>query len=224
MSAQAIVLLSGGLDSATALWWARDTKKWECRALAFDYGQRHQRELQSARALARRAGCPLEIVKFHLPWGGSSLLDRTQDIPEHAPSAIGRGPLPSTYVPARNTVFLAFALSYADARNADHIVLGANALDYSGYPDCRPSYLAAMERAGALGTRRGADARRPIRLWAPLIRLSKAAIIRRGLALGVPYALTWSCYRGGRKPCGRCDSCRLRAQGFARAESPDPAL
>lgn len=223
MSAQAIVLLSGGLDSATALWWARRVKKWRCRGLAFDYGQRHRRELRSARALAQRAGCPLETVKFKLPWGGSSLLDRRQDIPDHPPSAIGKGPLPSTYVPARNTVFLAFALSYADAVNADHIVIGANALDYSGYPDCRPAYLNAMARAGALGTRRGADRRRPIRIWAPLLRLSKTAIIRRGLALGVPYGLTWSCYRGGRSPCGRCDSCRLRAQGFARTGTKDPA-
>jgi len=222
-AARALVLLSGGLDSATALYWALKIKRWRCRALLFDYGQRHRRELSAARAVARRAGCPIKTVVFRLPWGGSALLNPQSPLPRHRLSAIGRGPVPSTYVPARNTLFIAFALSYADAAGIENIVIGANALDYSGYPDCRPRYLRAMERAGRLGTRLGTEKKRPLKICAPLIHLSKAQIIRRGLTLGVPYALTWSCYRGAHRPCGRCDSCLLRAEGFHRANATDPA-
>lgn len=221
---KAVVLLSGGLDSATALAWAQKIKKWECRCLLFDYGQRHRRELRAARALAKRAGCPVEVVRFRLPWGGSSLIDKKISVPAHALSAIGHGPLPNTYVPARNTIFIAFALSWADAVGAENLVIGANALDYSGYPDCRPHYLRAMQSVGRLGTRLGAEQKKPLRVWAPLLRLSKAGIIRKGLALGVPYELTWSCYRGGRRPCGTCDSCRLREEGFRAAGAGDPAI
>jgi 7-cyano-7-deazaguanine synthase len=219
MKGKAIVLLSGGLDSATALWWALKVKKWACHALVFDYGQRHRREIRSARALSGQVGCPIQLVRVSLPWGGSSLLDARANLPSHTLSAIGHGPLPSTYVPARNTLFLAYALSWADVIGARHIVIGANALDYSGYPDCRPNYLRAMQTVGRLGTRLGAEKGKPPKIWAPLLHLSKAQIIRRGLALGVPYALTWSCYRGGKAPCGTCDSCRLRAEGF-RLSSP----
>ncbi len=224
MSGKAVVLLSGGLDSATALAWAQKVKKWDCRCLLFDYGQRHRRELRAARALAKRAGCPVHVVRFRLPWGGSSLIDKNVSVPRHALSSIGRGALPNTYVPARNTIFIAFALSWADAVGATHVVIGANALDYSGYPDCRPHYLRAMQKAGRLGTRLGAEKNKPLRVWAPLLRLSKAAIIRKGRALHVPYELTWSCYQGGRRPCGTCDSCRLRAEGFRVAGVSDPAL
>jgi 7-cyano-7-deazaguanine synthase len=223
-SRKAVVLLSGGLDSATALAWARRVKKWDCRCLLFDYGQRHRREIRAARALARRAKCPVEVVRFRLPWGGSSLIDANVSVPTHALAAIGRGPLPNTYVPARNTLFIAFALSWADEIGAENIVIGANALDYSGYPDCRPAYLRAMQLAGRLGTRLGAEKKKRIRVWAPLLRLSKAAIIQKGVALDVPYEKTWSCYQGGRRPCGTCDSCRLRAEGFRAAGIPDPAL
>jgi 7-cyano-7-deazaguanine synthase len=215
--------LSGGLDSATALYWALK-KGWRCRALAFDYGQRHRRELAAARRLARGARVPLEVVKFSLPWGGSSLLGRTRRLPFHAPSAVGKGPIPSTYVPARNTLFLAFALSWADASAADNIVIGANALDYSGYPDCRPNYYAAVQKVARLGTRAGTEGKRPLKIWAPLIRMSKADIVRLGVKLGVPYGETWSCYAGGSRPCGKCDSCLLRRKGFEEAGRKDPAL
>ncbi len=216
------MLLSGGLDSATALYWALKVKKWRCRCLLFDYGQRHRRELVSARRLARAAGCPVELVRFRLPWGGSSLLSGGAPLPVHAPAKIGQGPIPSTYVPARNTVFLSFALSWADAAGAGNIVIGANALDYSGYPDCRPRYYGAVQQVARLGTRLGAEKKRPPRVWAPLLRLSKTQIIRLGLRLGVPYELTWSCYSGGRRPCGKCDSCRLREKGFEEAGLRDP--
>jgi 7-cyano-7-deazaguanine synthase len=220
----AIVLLSGGLDSATALFWARREKKWRCGCLLFDYGQRHRRELKAARALARAAGCPAREVEFRLPWGGSSLLAGGDALPTHAPSRIGRGPIPSTYVPARNTVFLSFALSWADAAGAPNVVIGANALDYSGYPDCRPAYYAAAQRVARLGTRLGTEKKKPLRIWTPLLRLGKADIVRRGLRWGVPYGKTWSCYRGGRRPCRRCDSCRLREQGFEANGMIDPLL
>lgn len=221
---RAIVLLSGGLDSATALYWAVKAKRWRCRALVFDYGQRHAREMRSARAVARLAGCPLQVVKFRLPWGGSSLLGKRGTLPSHGPAAIGRGPIPSTYVPARNTVFLSFALSWADAAGVENIVIGANAFDYSGYPDCRPRYYRAWQKVARLGTRLGAEKRRPLRIWAPLLRQTKAEIIRRGLRLGVPYERTWSCYAGGARPCRRCDSCRLREKGFEQAGRTDPLL
>lgn len=221
MKDSAIVLLSGGLDSATVLYWAR--RKWKCRGLLFDYGQRHRRELRHARRLARRAGVPVQVVKMRLPWGGSSLLGGGA-IPRHRLSQVGKGPLPSTYVPARNTLFLAYALSWADVIGARHICIGANALDYSGYPDCRPDFIRAMETVGKKGTRLGAEKKRPPKIWAPLLRQSKAQIVRRGLALGVPYGLTWSCYEGGKSPCGKCDSCLLRAEGFRQAGAADPAL
>ncbi|MBL0348957.1 MAG: 7-cyano-7-deazaguanine synthase QueC [Elusimicrobia bacterium] len=219
---RAVVLLSGGLDSATALYWALKMKKWDCRAIAFDYGQRHRRELRSARAVARRARVPLQVVSFRLPWGGSRLLDKGA-LPDHPLHAIGRGPIPSTYVPARNTVFLSFAFSCADALDVPNVVIGANALDYSGYPDCRPAYLRAMETVGRRGTRLGAERKKPPRLWAPLLRLNKADIVRLAFRLRVPLKHTWSCYAGGARPCGRCDSCRLRADGFRRAGRADPA-
>jgi 7-cyano-7-deazaguanine synthase len=217
------VLLSGGLDSATALYWALKVKRWRCRCLWFDYGQRHRRELAAARAVASAAGCGGELVRFRLPWGGSSLLGHGQ-IPVHAVSRIGRGPIPSTYVPARNTVFLAFALSFADAWGAPNLVIGANALDFSGYPDCRPAYFSAFQKVAALGTRLGTEKKRRVRIAAPLLRLTKAQIIRRGLRWGVPYERTWSCYQGGRHPCRVCDSCRLRQKGFEEAGCPDPLL
>ena len=157
----AIVLLSGGLDSATALAWARQVKKWNCHCLLFDYGQRHRRELVAARRLARQSGCGSETIRFRLPWGGSSLLMTGAALPNHDAKKIGQGPIPSTYVPARNTIFLAFALSCADAIGARHIVIGANALDYSGYPDCRPPYLRAVERMAKLGTRLGTEQKMP---------------------------------------------------------------
>lgn len=223
MRESAVVLLSGGLDSATALYWAHRVKKWRCRALLFDYGQRHKKELRSARALAEGLKVPHQTVRVQLPWGGSSLLSNRQPLPRHALGHIGKGPLPSTYVPARNTLFLAYALSWADVLGAPHLVIGANALDYSGYPDCRPHFLRAMERTGRLGTRLGTEGHRPPKIWAPLLHLTKKGIVRLGQKLGVPFERTWSCYAGKSQPCGTCDSCLLRAQGFQQAGLVDPA-
>ena len=215
---RAICLLSGGLDSSTALAWAK-AQGYDCSTLAFDYGQRHRRELQSAEAISRYFGATEHrVVAFDLRlFGGSSLTD---DLPLPT-GGVDSTIIPSTYVPARNTIFLAFALAYAEVRAADAIVLGINALDYSGYPDCRPEYLAAMCKVGELGTRQGVEGRAP-ELLAPLVRFSKAEIVRLGTDLGVPWALTWSCYRGSALACGVCDSCRLRLKGFAEAGQADP--
>ena len=219
---KAIVLLSGGLDSATVLYWAR-SQSFEPHALLFDYGQRHRRELNAARALCRIAGVPSELIRFSLPHEGSSLLDKSAKLPQARSATSIGAKIPSTYVPARNTIFLAFGLSYAEAIGAQAVMIGANALDYSGYPDCRPDYLAAMSKVFRLGTKAGREGH-PIKIDAPLLRLSKSQIIQMGNRLSVPYELTWSCYQGGAKPCGRCDSCLLRAKGFAEAGSFDPAL
>lgn len=220
---RAVVLLSGGLDSATCLYWAK-ARGYRVEALAVRYGQRHHRELASARALARAAGARLREVDLPLPWlKTSSLVDRGRRLPDVPLKRIGSGGIPSTYVPGRNTLFVALGVSLADAVGAELVVVGANALDFSGYPDCRPAFYRAFGRVARLGTRRGAQGR-GLRIAAPLLRLDKAAIVRRALRLGVPLRLTWSCYRGGRAPCGRCDSCKLRAKGFREAGSEDPAL
>ena len=219
MAGRAVVLLSGGLDSTTALWWAK-SRGHRVEALAVDYGQRHRRELSAARAVARRAGARLHQLRLSLPWlKQSSLVDRAKALPDVPLSRIGRGGIPSTYVPGRNTVFLSLAASLADAVGADSVVIGANALDYSGYPDCRPEYLSAFEKAARRGTRRGS-----LRVLAPLLKLDKGGIVRQARRLKAPLGLTWSCYRGAARPCGRCDSCKLRAKGFAGAGVADPGL
>lgn len=220
----AVVLFSGGLDSTVALCWAL-SKGFDCSAVFFAYGQRHLRERRSARAIARRLGVRLCDIKLDFPWfGASSLVGRRGRLPEHELSAIGRpGGVPSTYVPGRNLVFASAGLSLADAIGARAVVLGPNVVDYSGYPDCRPAFYRALEKAAAFGTRQG-DRGESIRLLTPLIKLSKAGIVRLGLKLKAPLEFTWSCYAGGRRPCGRCDSCLLRAKGFAEAGAPDPAL
>ncbi len=214
------MLLSGGMDSGTCLALARRDHR-RVAALTVVYGQRHAREIRAARALARHFRVREHRV-LSVPLAGlvrSSLTDRRRALPSGGPRA---GRIPSTYVPARNTILLALALGYAESRGLDRIYLGANAIDYSGYPDCRPEFLRAFERVARLGTRAGVAGRRRIRVVAPLLRDSKADIVRRGERLGVPWALTWSCYRGGRRPCGTCDSCRLRARGFRRAGVVDP--
>lgn len=220
----AVVLFSGGLDSTVALSWAL-SKGYGCSAVSFSYGQRHAKENRSARAIARRLGVKLYEIKLDFPWfGTSSLVGAGGRLPEHKLSAIGRrGDIPSTYVPGRNLVFASAGLSLADAIGARAVVLGPNIVDYSGYPDCRPAFYRALEKAAAFGTRQGDKGER-IRLLTPLIELSKAGIVRLGMKLKAPLALTWSCYAGGRRPCGRCDSCLLRAKGFAEAGVPDPAL
>lgn len=219
---RAVVLLSGGLDSATALYVAR-SRGYRCHCLAVDYGQRHRKEIQAARAVARTAGCPIRVVKTALPWGGSALTDRVIPVPVgRLLKQIGRS-IPPTYVPARNTLFLGYALSFAEATRASAIFIGANVLDAPGYPDCRPAFYRAFSRVIRQGTKAGVEGR-PIRIETPLIRRTKSQIIRMGMKLDVPYRLTWSCYAGGRRPCGRCDSCLLRAKGFRQAGAPDPAL
>ncbi len=225
---KAVVLLSGGLDSATTLYVAR-AQGYRVRALICDYGQRHMREVAAAKRIARRARVPFDVIRVRLPWKGSALLDshirvRTCARSHVAMTARSSGAsIPATYVPARNIIFLSLALSCAEARGGRCVFIGANAVDYSGYPDCRPAFYKAFAAAARRGTKSGVRGR-AIAIKTPLMRQSKAGIIKRGIRLGVPYALTWSCYKGGARPCGVCDSCRLRAKGFREAGLPDPAL
>jgi 7-cyano-7-deazaguanine synthase len=220
----AVVLLSGGLDSATAAAWAV-SRGFRLSALSIDYGQRHRIELDAARAVAAALGIadhvilPIDLAAF----GGSALVDRSTPVPKGRSEAEIGGGIPVTYVPARNTVFLSLALAMAETRSADAIVLGVNAIDYSGYPDCRPEFVAAFESLAALATKAGVEGR-PLRILAPLQSLSKEVIVRLGLALGLDYGLTTSCYDPGPdgRPCGACDSCLLRAAGFAAAGAADP--
>ena len=225
MSKKAVVLLSGGLDSATTLYFAK-AKGFQCYCLIFDYGQRHKKEIASAKKIAARAGCAWQIIKLSLPWKGSSLLDKKLKIPEFSNSTNSinsSNSIPSTYVPARNIIFLSFALSCAEAIKASSIFIGANAIDYSGYPDCRPEFYRAFIRAVNLGTKAGVEGR-GFSIFTPLVKMTKAGIIKLGTRLKVPYELTWSCYQGGRKPCGKCDSCNFRARGFQEAGYRDPLL
>jgi 7-cyano-7-deazaguanine synthase len=221
---KAVVLLSGGLDSYTAAAAARQDG-CELYALTVRYGQVHALEIESARRVARSLDVTrhVEIDVNLAAFGGSSLVG-DGEIPADRED-IGESSIPSTYVPARNTIFLSLALAFAEVSAAERIVIGVNALDYSGYPDCRRDYLEAFERMALLATRAGIQGR-PLRIYAPLLRLSKAEIIRLGRELGLDYGLTLSCYSPGPQgqPCGRCDSCRLRARGFAEAGLPDPAL
>lgn len=216
---KAVVLLSGGLDSAVTLFLAK-RKGYDCRCLFFDYGQRHKKELRHARKLADFAGSSLDIVRLKLPWKGSSLVDKTIDIPSGRSVEKIRSGIPNTYVPARNTVFLSMAASFAEAIGARSIFIGAHFEDSSGYPDCRREYLEIFDKLIKRGTRSGLDNR--LRLEFPLVDKSKAEIIRLGRSLGVPFDLTWSCYKGGSKPCVVCDSCILRSKGFKEAGVKDP--
>ncbi len=218
----AIVLLSGGLDSATTLAIAQ-SEGFEPIALTCRYGQRHAAEIDAARSVAASAGVhDHQIIDVDLRVIGGSAL--TADISVPKDRELGRGEIPITYVPARNTIFLSLALGLAEVRGAADIFIGVNAIDYSGYPDCRPEYIAAFERMANLATKAALEGR-AVRIHAPLIRLPKEAIIRRGLELGVDYARTRSCYDpdAGGHACGRCDSCRLRLAAFARLGIPDPA-
>ncbi len=215
----AVVLLSGGMDSATVLALARE-QGFRCYALSLDYGQRHRSELHAARQVASALGAARhEIIRLDLSqFGGSALTDHTLAVPM-AGAQIG---IPLTYVPARNTVMLALAMSWAETLDAQNIFYGANAVDYSGYPDCRPEYVAAFERMANLATRAAVEGR-PTQIHAPIIALSKGDIIRTGLRLGVDFAMTVSCYQAddAGRACGRCDACRIRAQGFIDADVPD---
>ena|SRR3989338_698064 len=220
---KAVVLLSGGLDSATTLYYAR-AQGCRCFCLVFDYGQRHKKEIESAKRIAQRANCKWQVVKIILPWKGSSLLDRRISVPRPAlPAGRQVSRIPSTYVPGRNIIFLSFALSYAEAIKAEAVYIGANAIDYSGYPDCRPEFYQAFIQAARLGTKAGVEGR-PIKILTPLLTKTKARIIKLGMSLAVPYELTWSCYKGSRLPCQKCDSCRFRAKGFREAGLSDPII
>jgi len=216
---RAVVLVSGGLDSATTLAIARE-QGFECYALSFDYGQRHSCELAASDAVADSMGAvEHRTVKLDLrQFGGSALTDDAIDVPDSG----GEG-IPVTYVPARNTVFLSLALAWAEVLEARDIFIGVNAVDYSGYPDCRPEFIEAFERMANLATKAGVEGH-PVKIHAPLIQLSKAEIIQTGTRLGVDYGITVSCYNPDEQglACGRCDSCRLRAEGFASAGLPDP--
>ncbi len=217
----AVVLLSGGLDSATALAIAREAG-YDCYCLSFRYGQRHGVELRASERVARQSDViehrvfPLELSAF----GGSALTDSTMPVPQQPTAGI-----PVTYVPARNTVFLSIALGWAETLDARDIFIGVNAVDYSGYPDCRPEYIAAFESLANLATKAGVEGAR-FRIHAPLIHMTKADIIRRGLALGVDYALTISCYVADAqgRACGACDACRIRIRGFTDAGISDPTV
>ncbi|MBI5479796.1 MAG: 7-cyano-7-deazaguanine synthase QueC [Deltaproteobacteria bacterium] len=222
---RAVVLLSGGLDSATALAVAR-ADGHECHALTFRYGQRHAVELAAAAAVARSLGvAEHRVVDVDLRWIGGSALTAPIPVPKHRPRDEPSPPddIPITYVPGRNTIFLAFAVAWAEVLGATDVYLGINAVDYSGYPDCRPEFLEAFARVARLGTRAGALGG-DLRVRAPLAGLDKAAIIRLGLSLGVDYGLTHSCYDpdAAGRACGACDSCQLRRRGFAQAGVPDP--
>ncbi|MGM0376891.1 MAG: 7-cyano-7-deazaguanine synthase QueC [Bacteroidota bacterium] len=219
---KAVVLLSGGLDSAVTLYLAK-SEGYDIYALSFDYGQRHNRELRAAREIAEEAGVAgHQTITLKLDqWGGSSLTDQSMDVEN---GDIDRDDIPVTYVPARNMVFLSVAASYAEAIGAQNIFIGVSQVDYSGYVDCRQSFLDAMENAINLGTVMGAEKNQPIRLHAPFVHKTKAEEIRLGEELKVPFELTWSCYRGGEKPCGTCDSCLLRARAFQEAGVEDKAL
>lgn len=217
---KAVVLLSGGLDSATTLAIAREAGH-DCHCLSIDYGQRHRSELDAAARVAQALGAAAhKVVRIDLgAVGGSALTDRAIALPVDGV----RPGIPVTYVPARNTIMLALALAHAEVSGAQHIYFGANAVDYSGYPDCRPEYMLAFERLANLATKAAVEGR-PLKLHTPIIELSKADIIRRGVALGVDYALTVSCYQADAAglACGVCDSCRLRRAGFEQAAIADP--
>lgn len=222
MSKRAVVLLSGGLDSTVAAALAIEAG-YELHALSFDYGQRHDRELESARAVAEALGAASHAV-LKVPvgaYGGSALTDRSIDVPTGREESQMGDDIPITYVPARNIVFLSLGLGIAEVKEAEAIYIGANALDYSGYPDCRPEFFRAFEEMARLGTKRGVEGH-PVRVITPLLHLSKADIVRQGLRVGAPLELTWSCYQGGDAACGVCDSCVLRLKGFREAGSQDP--
>ena len=214
---KAIVLFSGGLDSTTLLYYVK-SQKYQPYCLIFDYGQRHRKEIEHAKRLARKLQCEFQVVKIALPWQGSSLLDKTMALPQR--EQINPKEIPSTYVPARNIIFLSFAVSWAEALGANAVFIGANAIDYSGYPDCRPKFLQAYQNAIKKGLKIGVQGQ-GIKIHAPFLRKTKAQIIRLGMKFKVPYHLTWSCYEGGRAPCGKCDSCLLRRRGFEEAGYTD---
>jgi len=223
---RAICLLSGGLDSATCLAIARE-QGYECYCLSFDYGQRHRVELEAARRIAERLGVTEhQVVQFDLRAFGGSALTSDAEVPKDRRESEMSSGIPATYVPARNTIFLSFALAYAEVTGAADIFIGVNAIDYSGYPDCRPEFIQAFETMANLATKAGVEGKAVIQIQAPLQKLSKADIVRKALELGLDVSLTHSCYDPDQSghPCGSCDACILRRKGFEEAGAADPAL
>ncbi|MEN6355928.1 MAG: 7-cyano-7-deazaguanine synthase QueC [Armatimonadota bacterium] len=219
---KAVVLISGGLDSATTAAIAK-SEGYELYAMSFDYGQRHRREIDSARAVAKSLGAKDHlIISFDMRKIGGSALTADIDVPLDRKNDEMSAGIPVTYVPARNTIFLSFALSYAEAIGAQDIFIGVNQIDYSGYPDCRAEFIEAFEKTANLATKAGVEGTSRFRIRTPLINMTKADTIRHGLNLWVDYSLTWSCYSGGEHACGRCDSCKLRLAGFAEVGAKDP--
>jgi 7-cyano-7-deazaguanine synthase len=216
-----LVVLSGGLDSTVCM--ALAAREGPVVAVTFDYGQRHRVELDRAAAVAARYRAEQLVVRLDASqWGGSALTDPSIDVPD-SQGDTQSSRIPVTYVPARNLIFLSVAAGVAEVREADAIYIGVNALDYSGYPDCRPEFIESFAATAALALKRGVEGR-PLELRTPLIDLTKAQIVKLGLSVGAPIELSWSCYRGDERPCGRCDACGLRAKGFAEAGVADPAL
>lgn len=218
----AVVLFSGGLDSTTCLYWAL-AKGYDCVALNIFYGQRHSKEVLYAKKICKKLGVKFIEVKLNLPWleAATSLVGKNHIIPDEPLNKIKNTTrIPSTYVPARNLVFMSVAASLADSIDAGSIVAGPNAIDYSGYPDCRPEFYRPLAKTIKEGTRLGVTGK-PIQILTPLLKLSKKQIAELGHKLGVPFGMTWSCYNGGAKPCGHCDSCKLREQGFREAGLKD---
>lgn len=224
MSKKAVVLLSGGIDSSVTLYEAKN-RGFDCFCLIFDYGQRHKKkEINSAKLIAKAAKCHYKVVKFSLPWQGSSLLEKDNTlIPKNRPLEKIKDEIPSTYVPARNIIFLSFAVSFAEVIAASSIFIGANYIDYSGYPDCRPDFFQAFKKLIKLGTKMGVE-NKTLKIETPLIKMKKSEIIALGMKLKVPFEYTWSCYEGGELPCGGCDACIFRAKGFREAGYEDPLI
>lgn len=219
---KAIVLFSGGLDSTTCLYWAL-AQGYTCETLTVTYGQRHVREIKSAQKIAEKLHVKTHFIDVNLPWlATSSLVDTAQPLPNLPLTEIEQHAIPSTYVPGRNLMFLSLAGSLLDSVDADTIIAGPNAVDFSGYPDCTPEFYQAAADALNRGTKKGVT--EGIEVLAPLMYLSKTDIVRLAAQLHVPFELTWSCYAGGDKPCGKCDSCKLRAKGFAQAGVQDTSL
>jgi 7-cyano-7-deazaguanine synthase len=214
---RAVVLLSGGMDSAVTLYIAK--QEYSCRALIFDYGQKGAKEVDMAVKTARQAKVPAEVLTISMPWKGSALLDAGESIPEFDASVGGK--IPSTYVPARNMLFLSYGVSYAESIGAKAVFIGAHQLDFSNYPDCRSEFFSAFQEAVKRGTREGVEGH-PVKIMTPVIDMTKKEILNRGTELGVPFENTWSCYKGEESPCGTCESCLFRARAFKEAGVEDP--
>lgn len=210
---KAVILFSGGLDSTTVLYYAL-SKKYNCHCLIFDYGQRHKKEIRTAVKIAKMANAQYSVVKISLPWSNDALTNKNAKIPTHKNI---KKTIPPTYVPGRNTLFLSYALSYAQSINANTIFIGVNSVDFSNYPDCTPEFIEAYNKVLK-------SLKSKVTVKTPISIMSKAQIIKLGMKLKVPYGHTWTCYNGYSKPCGECDSCKLRAKGFKEAKLNDPSI